>query len=117
MFGWRSRVVKTAGDRDNVPVEVDGKMMHPDKIVSDTFSPTRSHYVTTPLASIVGWDRSGEKLTVDSLSRRLRTKVHAVIVSRELAKHDVAFLEYFGDDVVFIRLDKLTEAVLKQGGR
>ena len=56
--GWRSRNVNTS---DRVPSEVDGKVMYPDRVVRDSFSPTRHLTVSSsPIGDTSIWDKTGK---------------------------------------------------------
>ncbi len=112
MYGWRSRNVETS---DRIPVQIDGKLMYPDPLVRDTFSPTRQHSISSsPIDRISVWDRTGKKLELEAVTKLLATKKHAIILNRNITDADIGYLQYFRDDVIFIRLGRLTETLLKR---
>jgi hypothetical protein len=89
-------------------------MMDPDRLVRDTFSPTRQRSISISLDDISVWNRDGKKIDPGTLERFLTEKKRAVILNRDVIDADTGFLQYFADDVVFIRLSALMEELLKQ---
>ena len=111
LFGLRSRNVEIS---DDVPVVIDGRVANKDPFVRDTFSPSRHRTVeSSPLDGFSVWDANGTKLKTDTLPKHLAKRRRAVIVNRDITVDDIDFMQYFGDDILFIRRSKLSLAVEK----